>query len=167
MSLTSPASGATYTAPATIPLSAAASDTDGTITKVDFFQGAQLIASDSTNPYSASLTNAVAGTYQLTAVATDSDGATTTSVPVSVTVNAPANQPPTVSLTSPSAGATFVAPASITIAASASDTDGTIAVVDFYQGSTLIGSDASSPYGTTWSNVRGRLISTDRDRAGR
>jgi regulation of enolase protein 1 (concanavalin A-like superfamily) len=153
VSLTSPASGATYTAPATIPLSAAASDTDGTITKVDFFQGTQLIASDSTNPYSASLANAVAGTYQLTAVATDSDGLTTTSVPVSVTVNAPANQPPTVSLTSPSAGATFTAPASITLGAAASDTDGTIAVVDFYQGSTLIGSDASSPYGATWSGV--------------
>jgi len=152
-SLTSPASGATYTAPATIPLSAAASDTDGTIAKVDFFQGAQLIGTDTTYPYSATLANAVAGTYQLTAAATDSDGETTTSAPVSVTVNAPANSPPSVSLTSPAAGATFPAPASITLGASATDIDGTIAVVDFYQGSTLIGSDASSPYGATWSNV--------------
>ena len=49
------------------------------------------------------------------------------------------NQPPTVSITSPSAGATFNAPASITVTATARDTDGTIAKVAFYRGSTLLG----------------------------
>ena len=53
------------------------------------------------------------------------------------------NQPPTVSITRPSAGATFNAPASITVTATASDTDGTIAKVAFYRGSTLLGSDTS------------------------
>ena len=53
MSITSPAAGATFTAPATITVTAAASDTDGTITKVDFYRGTQLIGSDTTNPYSA------------------------------------------------------------------------------------------------------------------
>jgi regulation of enolase protein 1 (concanavalin A-like superfamily) len=153
VSLTSPSVGTTFMAPATITLGASASDTDGTISKVDFYRGSQLIASDSTSPYSATLTNAAAGTYQLTAVATDSDGETATSSPVSATVNSPNNQAPTVSLTSPSAGATFTAPASVTIGASASDSDGTVARVDFYQGSTLIGSDTSSPYGMTWSSV--------------
>ena len=66
---------------------------------------------------------------------------------------APNNMPPTVSLTSPAPNASYSAPATITLAASASDSDGTIARVDFYQGSTLIGSDTSSPYGLTWSNV--------------
>jgi hypothetical protein len=64
-----------------------------------------------------------------------------------------ANQPPAVSLSAPANGATFTAPASITVSATASDTDGTIARVDFFHGSTLIGSDTTSPYSIAWSNV--------------
>ncbi len=153
VSVTSPTTGATFTEPATITLAATASDTDGTVTRVDFYRGTQLIASDTTNSYTASLPNLAAGTYQMTAVATDSDGATSTSAPVSVTVNPPNNRVPTVSITSPAAGATFTAPASVTISAAASDTDGTVTQVDFYRGTTLLASDTTSPYGYTWSNV--------------
>src|SRR5262245_967726 len=49
-----------------------------------------------------------------------------------------ANNPPTVSITSPANGATFTAPANITINATASDSDGTVTMVDFYQGTTLL-----------------------------
>lgn len=65
----------------------------------------------------------------------------------------PGNQPPSVSLTAPTAGAIFNAPASITLTATASDVDGTIARVDFYAGSTLLGSDPSSPYSFQWTGV--------------
>jgi regulation of enolase protein 1 (concanavalin A-like superfamily) len=153
VTITGPASGATFTAPATITVTAAASDTDGAITRVDFYRGSQLIGSDTTDTYSATATSLPAGTYQLTAVATDSDGVTRTSSPVSVTVNGTTNQPPTVSLTSPAASSTFTAPASITLAATASDSDGSVTRVDFYRGSTLIGSDTSSPYSYNWTNV--------------
>jgi regulation of enolase protein 1 (concanavalin A-like superfamily) len=153
VSITGPASGATYSEPATFVMTAAASDTDGTISRVELYQGTTLLKTDVTTPYSVSVTIPTAGTYQLTAVATDSDGASTTSAPVSVTVGAPSNQPPTVSLTSPAAGATYTAPASVSIGASASDSDGTIARVDFYQGSTLLNSDTTSPYGYNWTNV--------------
>jgi regulation of enolase protein 1 (concanavalin A-like superfamily) len=153
VSITSPSAGATFTEPATITVAASASDTDGTIAKVDFYRGSQLVGSDTTNSYSTTFSNVAAGTYQLTAVATDSDGETTTSAPVNVTVNSPSNQAPTVSLTAPAAGATYTAPASITMSATASDTDGTVARVDFYQGSTLVGSDTTSPYSYTWSSV--------------
>ena len=169
VSLTSPAPGATFTAPATITLNAAASDTDGTVARVEFYQGAQLIAADTTNPYSATWSNAAAGTYQLTARATDSDGMTTTSSQVSVTVTGATNQPPTVSLTSPAGGATFTAPASVAMSATAADADGTVAQVDFYQGTTLIGSDTSSPYGMTWGSVAAgsyQLTAVARDNGG-
>jgi regulation of enolase protein 1 (concanavalin A-like superfamily) len=169
VAITSPSTGATFTEPATITVAAAASDTDGTITKVDFYKGSQLIASDTTNSYSASLTNVAAGTYQLKAVATDSDGVTATSSPVSVTVNSPTNQAPTVSLTSPAAGATYTAPASITMSASASDADGTVARVDFYRGATLLASDTTSPYGYTWGSVAAgtyQLTAVARDNDG-
>jgi len=153
VSLTAPANGATFTAPAAITVSADASDTDGTIARVDFYQGSTLIGSDASSPYSISWSSVPAGTYSLTARAVDDDGATTTSAARSVTVNGAGNQPPSVALTSPASGTTFTAPATITVTATASDTDGTIARVDFYQGSTLIGSDASSPYSISWNNV--------------
>jgi regulation of enolase protein 1 (concanavalin A-like superfamily)/sulfur relay (sulfurtransferase) complex TusBCD TusD component (DsrE family) len=153
VSLTAPANGATFTAPATITVSATASDTDGTIARVDFYQGATLIGSDTTSPYSISWNSVPAGSYSLTARATDNAGATTTSAARSITVNAPNNQPPSASLTAPANGATFTAPATIAVSANASDSDGTIARVDFYQGTTLIGSDSTSPYSISWSNV--------------
>jgi hypothetical protein len=89
----------------------------------------------------------------LTAVARDDDGATTTSTAVSVTVQAPPNQPPTVAITSPAQGATFTAPATITVTAAPSDSDGTIARVDFFAGSQPIGSATASPWSITWNNV--------------
>jgi hypothetical protein len=65
----------------------------------------------------------------------------------------PQNQPPTVALTSPAAGASFTAPASISLAASASDSDGTVAQVAFYAGTTLLGTDTAAPYQLSWSSV--------------
>src|SRR5437773_927947 len=77
--------------------------------------------------------NVAAGTSTLTARAIDSAGATTPSTAVTVIADAP----PTVSLTAPSAGASFAAPAAIALAATASDSDGSVTRVDFYAGATL------------------------------
>ncbi|UII19361.1 Ig-like domain-containing protein [Fulvivirga ligni] len=63
------------------------------------------------------------------------------------------NQPPTVSLTSPSNGASFSSGDNITLSANASDSDGSITKVEFYQGATKLGEDSSSPYSFTWNNV--------------
>jgi hypothetical protein len=152
VSLSAPADGATFTAPATIAISANAADADGTVARVDFYQGSTLVGSDATAPYSVTWSNVPAGSYTLTARATDDDGAVMTSAARTITVSA-ANQPPAVSLTAPANGSTYTAPASITVSATASDTDGTVVRVDFYQGSTLIGSDTSSPFTITWGNV--------------
>ena len=86
---------------------------------------------------------------------------------VSVTVTAP-NQAPDVSLTSPAQGATYNSPASVTLSASASDADGTVTTVEFYAGTTLIGSDTTSPYTVAWSQVpagRYDLTAVARDNA--
>jgi hypothetical protein len=64
-----------------------------------------------------------------------------------------ANVAPSVTLTAPTNSASFTAPASITMTATASDTDGTVTNVSFYNGSTLLGSDTNSPYAYTWTNV--------------
>lgn len=84
---------------------------------------------------------------------TSGDGTGATSQTVTVTASAPANVAPTVSLTGPTAGSTFTAPANITLSANASDSDGTVARVDFYAGTTLLGSDVSSPFSFAWANV--------------
>lgn len=154
VSLTSPASGATFVAPATINLAADAADSNGTITKVDFYRGKKLIGTATVAPYSFTWTNVAAGSYSLTAKATDNGGASTTSSAVSITVSSsPPNPAPTVSLTSPVAGSSFTAPASINLAASASDSNGTVTKVDFYQGTVLLGSSTAPPYVFTWNNV--------------
>lgn len=63
------------------------------------------------------------------------------------------NASPSVSLNSPSGGSTVPAHGSVTLTASAGDADGTIARVDFFAGSTFIGTATSAPYTLTWTNV--------------
>jgi hypothetical protein len=96
---------------------------------------------------------AAAGSYTLTAVATDDDGATRTSASVAITVSSTPNKLPTVSITAPASGASYAAPATMTVTATANDPDGSIAGVDFYAGSQLIATDSASPYSAAWSNV--------------
>src|SRR5437870_8561104 len=86
VNLTSPTQGATFTAPATITLTASASDSDGSVSKVDFYQGTVLLGTDTSSPYSLTWNNVSAGTYSLTAKATDNLGATSTSSSASITV---------------------------------------------------------------------------------
>jgi hypothetical protein len=87
VSITSPANGAIFTAGANITINATASDSDGTVSNVQFFQGSTSLGTDSSSPYSVTWNNVPAGNYSLTARATDNGGAQTTSSPVSITVN--------------------------------------------------------------------------------
>jgi hypothetical protein len=244
VTLTSPTQGATFVAPANVTLSANASDADGSVSKVEFYNGSTLIATVTASPYTSTWTGVAAGTYSITAVATDNNGATKTSSAASITVQAPGiatvyqhcnfdptgyavnlgvgtyttqqmvalgikdndissvkvksgyqvtlydgdnftgnslvitadnsctvnnnfndiassikvsaivtNVAPTVSITSPTNGAKYTAPASVTLTANASDSDGTVSKVEFYNGSTLISTVTTSPYTYSWSGV--------------
>ena len=83
----------TFIAPATINLTASASDSDGTIARVDFYANSQLIGSDTSSPYSVTWGGVPAGSFYLTAVATDNKGAAGYSNLVTFTVS---GQPPPV-----------------------------------------------------------------------
>ncbi|MFZ4768116.1 MAG: Ig-like domain-containing protein, partial [Roseimicrobium sp.] len=61
--------------------------------------------------------------------------------------------PPTVALDSPTTGATFSSPANISFTATAADSDGTVARVEFYNAGTKIGEDDTAPYEFTWEAV--------------
>ena len=86
VALTAPANGASVSSGAAITVSANATDSDGSIAKVEFFRGGSSLGSDTSAPYAVTWSNASAGSYQLTAVATDNQGATTTSAARSITV---------------------------------------------------------------------------------
>lgn len=64
-----------------------------------------------------------------------------------------ANLPPVVTLTAPTGGSTFTSPATVTLSATASDPDGTIAKVEFYQGDVKLGESTVAPFTFTWPNV--------------
>ncbi|WP_310394669.1 glycosyl hydrolase family 18 protein [Hymenobacter sp.] len=287
VSLSGPANGATFAAPAAITLTANAADANGSVSSVDFYNGTTLLGTDTSSPYSYAWTGVAAGSYSLTAKATDNQGAATTSAAVSVTVTGTppaaqaipgtiqgesysamlgiqteattdaggglnvndfttnewvdysvnvaaagtytvgfrvasanggatlqlrnsggtvlgsvavgntggwqnwqtinatvslpagaqtlrvfaqastgcnlnylafttgpaANTPPTASLSGPATGATATAPAAFTLTANAADADGTVSQVAFYNGSTLLGTDTSSPYSYAWTGV--------------
>ncbi len=86
VSITSPSASASFTTPASINITANASDSDGSISKVEFFVGSTLISTDYTAPYSYTWNTSTTGSYTIIAKATDNDGASTSaSVSVSVT----------------------------------------------------------------------------------
>jgi PKD repeat protein len=88
VTLVEPVADTSFTAPATITLTATASDSDGTIAQVAFYSGTTLVGTATSSPYTVTWSNVAAGSYTLTARATDDDGATTTSTPVPITVTA-------------------------------------------------------------------------------
>src|SRR5690606_35645876 len=153
VALSSPSNNSTHTEGSPITLRATATDKDGTIKKVEFYQRTNKLGEDTTEPYSLSWDNARVGTYIITARATDNKDAVGVSAPLSIHVQAPANQLPTVTLTSPSNNATVNA-GNISLAASASDPDGAVTKVEFFNGSTKLGEDLSSPYTFTWTGVK-------------
>ena len=282
VSITSPQQGANFTAGANITIAATANDRDGSVTRVEFYQGNTLLGTDGTAPYSFTWNNVTTGNYTLTARAIDNEGGIgNASVSITVgsgggpdpgpgpdpgtctapawepgrgysggsvvsyqgreykakwwsnqnpaqsiewedlgpcngggpdpgpgpdpgTCTAPAWEPgrgysggsvvsyqgreyrakwwsnqnpaqsiewedlgpcagggggggsnnlPQVSLTAPQPGSTFTPGSSVTISASASDSDGTITKVEFFNGNTKLGEDLNAPYSFAWTNV--------------
>lgn len=81
-----PLNNSTFIEGIDIEFNANASDSDGTIEQVQFFVDGELLKTERVIPYIATMTGYQAGTYSVTAVATDNEGATTTSSVVTVTV---------------------------------------------------------------------------------
>jgi uncharacterized protein (DUF2141 family) len=90
VSITAPTNNAVGFAPLHLLLSVDVFDSDGTVAKVEYFAGANLIAAATNAPFAAAWSGVPAGSYVLTATATDERGGARESAPVSLTVNAPA-----------------------------------------------------------------------------
>jgi chitinase len=82
----------------------------------------------------------------------------------------PANLAPTASIGAPGNGAKFASGSTITIAANASDADGSVARVDFYVDGVRLGRDTTAPYSLAWSNATTgthalKVVATDNRKA--
>ena len=84
ISITNPLTGAAFLAPTQVVLKAAASDTDGSITNVQFFSGAVSLGNITTAPFNFTNNNLAAGNYTFTAKAQDNFGGATTSAAVNI-----------------------------------------------------------------------------------
>ena len=162
VSLNAPANNAVFALPATIALKASATATaPNTIARVDFFANGTLVGSDTARAFAFSWVNPAAGSYTLTAVATDAQGVQTTSAARTITVSA-ANLPPTVNLTAPANNSNFALPAAVTLKATATapEANDTVAKVDFFANGTLIGTDTSKAFTITWTPAAGSYTLT-------
>ena len=95
VTLTEPASGTVFTAPANVTISASATDPENRLDRVEFYAGTTFLGAATSAPFSVTWPSAPGGTYSLTAQAFDADGGTATSPAVTITVNAGAGSIPT------------------------------------------------------------------------
>ncbi|HEY8570106.1 chitinase C-terminal domain-containing protein [Microbulbifer sp.] len=156
-SISAPAAGSLFNKNDNVVISVSASDADGQVTTVEFFVDDTLIATDTAAPWQASWTAATVGSASLTARIVDNDDLSTTTAPVSITVEdvVVGPVPPSVSLSAPANGSSHVTGASLTISANASDSDGSVSKVEFFVDGNLIATDTSAPYSTAWTATLG------------
>lgn len=154
IAIATPTNGTVVPLGTTTTLTATASGTGGaTVSKVDFLIGSAVIGTAllplplpaPPNSYAISWTPPAAGIIALTARVTDSNGATATSTVVNVNVTGP-----TVAVTNPVAGSTVATGVPVTLSANAlAVAPATVSQVDFYAGTTFVGS-STFPYSVTW-----------------
>jgi RHS repeat-associated protein len=148
VTLSAPADNARYLNPTSVTLSANAAgpELNDILQKVDFFLNGTLAQTITQAPFSYAATGLAPGTYTLTAVATDSQGAQNTSAPRTFTVSG-TNVPPTVSLVTPQDNSRWNAPATVTFQASVNsgEANDTVSVEFFANGSSL-GTRSSTPF---------------------
>lgn len=156
VSLSSPAGGTVFTAPATVSIAAVADDTDGAVASVSLYEDGNSLGTSAGPTFTGVWVNASSGTHSLTAVATDDDGATTTSTPVTITVN----DVPAPALTSPANNRAYLLPAIVTWTATVANTVGWITNVSFYTNGAYWTTGrvvtANTSYTNVWKPAMGR-----------
>ncbi|MBA3242921.1 MAG: SBBP repeat-containing protein, partial [Acidobacteria bacterium] len=145
-----------------ISVTADASDADGDLSRVEFYQVSRgfvtLIGTDTTAPYGVVFEDAAGpNTYGIHAVAYDNAGLKTTSATVTVAVE---YMPPIAQLASPANGAWFPAGSDITLTTQTDLRDGRIKKIEFYHsgpsvsgGAGIIGTATTAPFSFVWQDA--------------
>lgn len=100
-----------------------------------------------------SFTFTAPGSYRYRCIYHSNPAGTSGMIGTVIVTGAPNNVPPSVSLTTPADGAVFAVGAVVSLSADATDSDGTVAGVEFFAGTTLLGTDDLAPYSLLASNL--------------
>ena len=148
LTITSPANGANFTAPATVTINATATpEGSSTITRVVFTQSYQPLHEDTAPPYSHTITGLLHGTHGYEIWAWDSNGGYTVQT---LEVNVQTPTPPSVTLTAPTTGQQTTNGAVLHMIANASAPGSSITSVVFYADGTPVGEDTTAPFEDDW-----------------
>lgn len=147
ISITSPATGTVFRFPASVAIQTSVSDSDSTVSNVQFLAGTTVLANVTTAPFTTA-TNLAAGSYTLSAIATDALGEKATNS-VSIIVDTP----PVVAITNLASGLVLSAPANVAIKASASDAGGSVTNVQFLVGTTVLANQTTAPFAAVTNNL--------------
>lgn len=146
IAITSPSNNANLpNAPANVTVSVSASDSDGSIEKVELRQNGNLVDTDSIAPYEFSLTGIADGGYQFEARAYDNEGAIK-NASVTVSVGEVSNLAPIVSFETPTDGSSVTAGTNLYVKVNASDADGKVSNVWLYIDDVLVRKEGLAPY---------------------
>jgi Carbohydrate esterase, sialic acid-specific acetylesterase/Bacterial Ig domain len=146
VSITAPTNNTAICFESSVTISATASVSSGSISKVDFYDGNTLLGSDNSIPFSYAWNKPSLGTHTIRAISTSAANVASVAATSTFTVNAS----PVITFTAPANNSTIAA-SPITLSASVVGTN--ITNVQFYNGNTLLGSDATSPYSYQWANA--------------
>ena len=154
VSLTSPANNASIITGTVMNLTANATDSDGSVTSVEFFVDGVSVGTDNTAPFTSSTVTytAVAGAHTVYAIATDNSADADQTQSSTRNFSVANNQAPTVSV---SAATTAIVGDVIAITATAGDVDGTVAQVEFFVDNVSVGVDNASPFTNDWTATVG------------
>lgn len=155
--ITAPTNEVTFAAPATFEFTAQLGISDGIDNPVDFYVGTNLVGTVADPPYTLTVTNVPEGRYELIVKSLGGHyHLPSYCEPITINVGKFNNSPPSVRMLPPigeQAGHAFYAPATIRLTTEASDTDGTITQVEFFDGTNSIAVIREPPYSFIWSNV--------------
>jgi len=153
--ISSPTKSTTFVAPANITITAVASDPNGSIVKVEFYQGIVKLGELTSAPYSYTWKEVPEGTYSITVAATDNQNLRTVSTAVTVVVEKSStqiNQLPVVNITIPN-NKKPKKHDNLVIVAEATDPDGAVAKVELKNGDVIIAEITTAPYVFTLRDV--------------
>jgi uncharacterized repeat protein (TIGR02059 family) len=156
VSISSPTKNTEFVAPANVTIYATATDPDGNISKVEFYRGETKLGECLTSPYFFTWKDVPAGTYLLTAIATDNLNSKTVSDPVTIIVEKSGtaiNQLPVINLTTPNKKVKYKRHDNISFVAEASDPDGSISQVEFKNGDATLAIITNEPFVYTLQDV--------------
>ncbi|MET3109165.1 YD repeat-containing protein, partial [Oxalobacteraceae bacterium GrIS 2.11] len=146
ISLSGPGSGASFNAPASVPMTVTATGGTYPISSVSYYNGSTLLGTATNAPWSYTATGLYAGSYALSAQVKTSGGTTASSATNTVSV---VTVPSTIAISSPASGTTYPAPANVPLTVTPTAGTYPITGVSYYNGLTLLGTATAAPWSIT------------------